>query len=46
MPMQTGDVPATWANTNLLKKLTGYTPETDYKQGVKMFVDWYLDYYK
>ena len=46
MPMQTGDVPATWADTSLLKKLTGYAPETDYKQGVKMFIDWYMDYYK
>ena len=46
MPMQTGDVPATWANANLLRELTGFTPQTDYEQGVKMFVNWYLDYYK
>ena len=46
MPMQKGDVHATWANTDLLKKLTGYAPKTDIKKGIKNFVDWYLDYYK
>ena len=46
MPMQQGDVSATWANTDLLKKLTGYVPKTDIKVGVKKFIDWYLSYYK
>ena len=46
MPMQQGDVPATWANTDLLKKLTGYAPKTDIKEGIKKFIDWYLSYYK
>ena len=46
MPMQQGDVPATWANTDLLKKLTGYAPKTDVKDGIKKFVDWYTTYYK
>jgi len=46
MPMQKGDVPATWADATLLKKLTGYAPETDVKQGIKQFVAWYRDYYK
>ena len=46
MPMQKGDVEATWANTNLLKKLTGYAPKTDIKDGIKKFVDWYVTYYK
>ena len=46
MPMQQGDVSATWANTDLLKKLTGYAPKTDIKEGIKKFVDWYLSYYK
>ena len=46
MPMQKGDVSATWANTDLLKKLTGYAPKTDIKEGIKKFVDWYLSYYK
>ncbi len=46
MPMQKGDVYATWANTDLLKKLTGYSPKTDFKEGVRKFVEWYLEYYK
>lgn len=45
MPMQTGDVPATFADTTLLKKLTGFKPETNYKLGVKKFVKWYKSYY-
>ncbi len=46
MPMQKGDVPATWADATLLKELTGYVPQTDVRDGVKQFVDWYRDYYK
>ncbi|WP_417242862.1 NAD-dependent epimerase/dehydratase family protein [Celeribacter sp.] len=46
MPMQAGDVPATWADASLLTSLTGYAPETDVKDGVKAFVDWYRDYYQ
>ncbi len=45
MPMQKGDVPATWADATLLKELTGYQPETDVRQGIKHFVAWYRDYY-
>ncbi|MFG5384127.1 GDP-mannose 4,6-dehydratase [Yoonia sp. R2-816] len=45
MEMQKGDVPATWANSNLLQRLTGYAPETSIEQGIKQFVDWYRDYY-
>lgn len=39
--MQPGDVPATWADSTLLKRLTGYRPETCITQGVARFVDWY-----
>ncbi|WP_417270554.1 GDP-mannose 4,6-dehydratase [Celeribacter sp.] len=46
MPMQAGDVPATWADASLLTSLTGYAPKTDVKDGVKAFVDWYRDFYK
>lgn len=46
MPMQAGDVPATWADSHLLQSLTGYTPKTSVKEGVKAFVDWYHDYYQ
>ena len=45
MPMQKGDVPATWANADLLRRLTGYAPQTDVRTGVQAFVDWYRDYY-
>ena len=45
MGMQTGDVPATWADAALLKRLTGYAPQTDIREGVKRFVEWYRSYY-
>ncbi|SEW38604.1 UDP-glucuronate 4-epimerase [Cognatiyoonia koreensis] len=45
MDMQPGDVPATWADTSLLKTLTGYQPKTDVRTGVAAFVDWYREYY-
>ena len=44
MGMQTGDVPATWANANLLKTLTGYRPQTNFRDGIAKFVDWYREY--
>jgi UDP-glucuronate 4-epimerase len=43
--MQPGDVPATWANADLLRRLTGYAPATDVRTGVKHFVAWYRGYY-
>ena len=45
MPMQMGDVPATWADASLLQNLTGYRPQTDFRDGIARFVDWYRDYY-
>ncbi|MGH1331206.1 MAG: NAD-dependent epimerase/dehydratase family protein [Paracoccaceae bacterium] len=45
MPMQTGDVPATWANADLLHRLTGYKPQTDVRDGIAEFVKWYREYY-
>ncbi|MGR3573106.1 NAD-dependent epimerase/dehydratase family protein [Brevirhabdus sp.] len=45
MPMQMGDVPATWADANLLQRLTGYKPQTDFKDGIARFVTWFKDYY-
>ncbi|MGX7951260.1 NAD-dependent epimerase/dehydratase family protein [Tsuneonella sp. HG249] len=46
LPMQKGDVPATWANADLLKRLTGYRPKTDYREGIRRFVAWYREYYR
>ncbi|MEO0462630.1 MAG: NAD-dependent epimerase/dehydratase family protein [Pseudomonadota bacterium] len=45
MPMQKGDVPATWADATLLKELTGYAPQTDVREGIRKFVAWYREYY-
>ena len=45
MPMQKGDVPATWANTTLLQNLTNYSPQTNFKEGIDRFVKWYKGYY-
>jgi UDP-glucuronate 4-epimerase len=39
MPMQPGDVPATWTDTTLLRRLTGYVPFTSVEEGVRVFVD-------
>lgn len=44
LPMQTGDVPATWADTGLLQRLTGFRPNTDFRDGIAQFVAWYRDY--
>ncbi len=44
MGMQTGDVPATWADATLLQSLTGYRPQTDFRDGIARFVPWYRDY--
>lgn len=45
MDMQMGDVPATWADASLLRELTGYSPRTNYRAGVRNFVAWYREYY-
>ena len=44
MPMQTGDVPATWADASLLERLTGYRPATDFRDGIANFVTWFREY--
>lgn len=46
MPMQPGDVPATWAEAQLLTDLTGSCPKTSVQDGVKAFVAWYRSYYE
>lgn len=45
MPMQMGDVPATWADASLLQQLTGYRPQTDFRDGIARFVEWFREYY-
>ena len=44
LPMQAGDVPATYANVDALEKVTGYKPSVSIKEGIGNFVKWYKDY--
>lgn len=44
-PMQLGDVKATYADIDDLTAAVGFKPKTSIKEGVRKFVDWYLDYY-
>jgi len=46
LPMQPGDVQATWADVNDLIADTGFKPDTPLNQGIQNFVDWYRNYYK
>jgi UDP-glucuronate 4-epimerase len=46
LPMQQGDVRATWADGTLLTELTGYRPQTGVREGVAAFVEWFRDYYR
>ena len=46
LPLQPGDVPDTWADTEALSNDVGYAPSTPIEVGVKNFVDWYLAFYK
>ncbi|MFG6179426.1 NAD-dependent epimerase [Halomonas sp. THAF12] len=45
-PMQPGDVPRTWADTDALFEATGYRPRIGVEEGVHRFVEWYREYYK
>ncbi|MCH7409875.1 NAD-dependent epimerase [Belliella sp. DSM 111904] len=46
MPMQMGDVPATFADVTDLSDDTGYKPSTSVQDGVAKFVSWYNEFYK
>ena len=46
MPIQKGDVLATWADTSLLEHLTEYKPRTNLLDGTEKFVSWFRSYYK
>jgi len=46
LPMQPGDVPATFADSSELASLVGFAPRTDVREGVRRFVDWYRAYYR
>ena len=46
LPMQPGDVPATYADVEALTEWTGFTPKTTIHEGISRFVDWYRAYYR
>ncbi|WP_077530908.1 NAD-dependent epimerase [Vreelandella utahensis] len=46
LPMQPGDVPATYADVQDLINDVGYQPETPVETGIRNFVDWYRDFYQ
>ncbi|QXW28772.1 NAD-dependent epimerase [Aeromonas sanarellii] len=46
LPMQPGDVLATWTDTEALFEATGYRPKVGLTEGVESFVHWYKAYYK
>ena len=46
LPLQDGDVPATYANTDALNDWVGFVPGTSVRDGIARFVAWYRGYYK
>ena len=46
LPMQKGDTFKTYSDISLAKKHLNYNPKTDYKSGIKKFINWYLKFYK
>jgi UDP-glucuronate 4-epimerase len=46
LPLQPGDVPATYANVEDLVRDIGYKPDMSVEQGIAKFVAWYRDYYQ
>ncbi|WP_256003244.1 NAD-dependent epimerase [Pedobacter deserti] len=46
LPMQPGDVVATWADIEDLKSQTGYNPQTSIESGVEKFIRWYESFYR
>jgi UDP-glucuronate 4-epimerase len=45
LPMQPGDVPATYANVDDLVRDVGFKPDTPIEEGIKRFVEWYKEYF-
>jgi UDP-glucuronate 4-epimerase len=46
LPLQDGDVPATYADVDALQRWVGFAPGTDIATGIGRFVDWYRAYYR
>ncbi len=45
LPLQAGDVPATYADVTDLVNDLGYKPETPIQEGIDKFIDWYLEFF-
>jgi UDP-glucuronate 4-epimerase len=45
LPLQPGDVPATYADIDALTEFVDYRPSTPIETGISLFVEWYRDYY-
>jgi UDP-glucuronate 4-epimerase len=46
MPLQDGDVPATFADVQALQDWVGFSPATSIEAGIARFVEWYRAYYR
>ena len=46
LPMQSGDVPKTYADIHPLKQDYNYSPNTDIKFGIEKFINWFKNYTK
>ena len=46
VPMQPGDVPATYADTSALERDFGFKPSTPLREGLRRFAQWYAEFYK
>jgi Nucleoside-diphosphate-sugar epimerases len=44
-PIKAGDVPATFASTDLLYEAVGFRPSTKIEDGLQRFINWYVEYY-
>ena len=45
-PLKPGDVPITYASTELLEQAIGFKPKTSIEEGLQKFAAWYVDYYQ
>jgi UDP-glucuronate 4-epimerase len=45
LPLQPGDVPATYANIDALVRDTDFSPRTPIEEGIRRFIVWYKEYY-
>ena len=46
LPLQKGDVLETSCDTTKIKNYLNFIPKTNYKTGIKKFIDWYIFYFK